>query len=539
MPLGGAALGLAPGQFYNAAVSAASVEDHIALWQLLKRGGRAPRLAVFSIDHWALDRTQEQVRWLALSGEVSQFLEDAGRGPGRGWAVLHGLAYRWARFKELFSYTVLKTSLRDLERAARGRARRGGEVEASLRRDVVAEGQVGDRRAVRADGSLIYDRAYDGQTAEQVRESAVRFARAGARGLAGFQVDPERLARLELLWRDMRAQGVELIVYLPPYHPAAWALIRAEPRAASALAAGAAAVAALAARLGARFLDASDPASIPCGAEQFYDGDHARVECLRVVIQRLLAAPPPGPGVPKARVGLRRTRDVTLGSEAVAPAQEARGHARDDAEGGHVRRDNRPGADDASFSDRHPREDHRVGPDVGPRADPYRPDREVGLNDGDVRGLAVVLRTKDLGPRTPPHEIAELQVARVEEGLGAYPDTIAHDASTIEPPLQTGLGADDHAVAQVEGLEVLEDNSTADVKPLADVSRQRVEEHATHHGVEIAITLSEAREQLEKGVPASRRPQVACEADLVVGVGRHRTEPVYRSHQPPAGFRFG
>ena len=313
MPLGGAALGLAPGQFYNAAVSAASVEDHIALWQLLKRGGRAPRLAVFSIDHWVLDRTQEQVRWLALSGEVSQFLEDAGRGPGRGWAVLHGLAYRWARFKELFSYTVLRTSLRDLERAARGRARRGGEVEASLRRDVVAEGQVGDRRAVRADGSLIYDRAYDGQTAEQVRESAVRFARAGARGLAGFQVDPERLARLELLWRDMRAQGVELIVYLPPYHPAAWALIRAEPRAASALAAGAAAVAGLAARLGARFLDASDPASIPCGAEQFYDGDHARVECLRAVIQRLLAAPPPGSRGPQAATAGQRFR-ATAGS---------------------------------------------------------------------------------------------------------------------------------------------------------------------------------------------------------------------------------
>ena len=75
--IGGAALGLAPGRFYNAAVSAASVEDHIAFWQLIKRAGRLPDIAIFSIDHWALARSQEEVRWLGeegvdqLSGEFS------------------------------------------------------------------------------------------------------------------------------------------------------------------------------------------------------------------------------------------------------------------------------------------------------------------------------------------------------------------------------------------------------------------------------------------------------------------------------------
>ena len=139
-----------------------------------------PDIAIFSIDHWALARSQEDVRWLALSDRGSEFLDGAGRGSGWGWAPLHALIYRWARFKELFSYTVLKASVGDLERAARGRGRRGAEVEASLRRDVVAEGQVGDRRAVRADGSLIYDRAYGSRrAAEQVREEAVRFAQRG------------------------------------------------------------------------------------------------------------------------------------------------------------------------------------------------------------------------------------------------------------------------------------------------------------------------------------------------------------------------
>ena len=300
MPLAGAALGLAPGQFYNAAVSAASVEDHIAFWQLLKRGGRVPDIAIFSIDHWALARSQEQVRWLALADLVREFQDRAGGGAGWGGAPLQTLVYEWARFKELFSYSVLKASVADLDRSLRGRSRRGREVLESLRRDVVAEDRVGDRRAVRADGSLIYDRAYSDQSPEQVQQEAVRFVQAGARGLADFRVDRERLARLDLLWRDMRANGVELVVYLPPYHPAAWTLIRANGRAATALADSAAAVAALAARAGARFLDASDPASVPCGPEQFYDGDHARVACLRAIIERLLAAPRPGGGGPQA-----------------------------------------------------------------------------------------------------------------------------------------------------------------------------------------------------------------------------------------------
>ena len=59
-------------------------------------------------------------------------------------------------------------------------------------------------------------------------------------------------------------------------------------------------MAALAARSGARFRDASDPDSVPCGPEQFYDGDHARVACLRAIIEGLLARPRPGGGGPQA-----------------------------------------------------------------------------------------------------------------------------------------------------------------------------------------------------------------------------------------------
>lgn len=291
MPLSSATLGLPPGRFYNAAVTAASVEDHIALWYLLERGGRIPEAAVFSIDHWALAASQEDVRWLALAPEVARFLEAAGQPSGRAAAALQDARYGWTSFKELFSYTVLKSSLASAERSLRGRGRRGAEVMEALRRNVVPEERLDGRRGVRADGSLVYDRTYDRRPPEQVREEAVRFARAGARGLASFRVDPQRLSRLALLWEDMRRNGVEIVAYMPPYHPAAWALITADPRARAALAAEAAALRGLAGRTGVRFADASDPASIGCGEAMFYDGDHARAECLRPLIERLLGRP--------------------------------------------------------------------------------------------------------------------------------------------------------------------------------------------------------------------------------------------------------
>jgi hypothetical protein len=95
-------------------------------------------------------------------------------------------------------------------------------------------------------------------------------------------------AALERLWRDMRARGVELVVYAPPYHPAAWEALRRDPRYRGVLDSSAAALTRLAGAVGARFLDASDPAAIPCGEAEFYDMQHATPACLGRLWARLL-----------------------------------------------------------------------------------------------------------------------------------------------------------------------------------------------------------------------------------------------------------
>ena len=80
-----------------------------------------------------------------------------GAGHGLGMGSVDWVMYGWARCKELFSYTVWASAPRSTGGARTRPAGRGDGGRA--RRDLVAEGEVGVR-ALRADGSLVYDRAY-------------------------------------------------------------------------------------------------------------------------------------------------------------------------------------------------------------------------------------------------------------------------------------------------------------------------------------------------------------------------------------------
>ena len=283
--LSSTALDARPGTYYNAGMSAASVEDYIAVWALLRDDGKIPDLAIFSLDAWLFNAAHEQVRWLALGDVVTRFLEQ--HDEGRRLAPLLGAAtYQWYRVKELLSFTVLTSSIADLERPLSGRRRLGEGVAEALRRDLVPEEEVAGRNAIRADGSVI--RAAGRPTLADLRLTAQRYARSGDSHLAGFRWDAQRAQRLELLWRDMKAQGVRVVAYLAPYHPLAWQLLHADPAQAGAVTTTAAFLHDLTGRLQVPFLDVSDPGVIPCEEAEFYDAEHADPACLSRVVTRLV-----------------------------------------------------------------------------------------------------------------------------------------------------------------------------------------------------------------------------------------------------------
>jgi hypothetical protein len=282
MQLDTALLGLAPGEFYNAGVISATVEDYIGLWSLMKDLGKVPETAYFSIDGWVFNERLPQVAWLAYADEVARFLAGpAGRG---GWmlARLSVLEYRWYHAKELLSYSVLRQSAQDLRGMLRGESRSYHDEPVILVPEAAALGL----RAIRADGSLIYERSVQQHTVGKAREHAAFYLHDNVH-LTDFRWDAQRAGRLEALWRDMRRAGVTVIAYLPPYHPLVWRALSGDSRTAAPLAQAREFLQRRAAEMGARFVDFSDPASVPCEEAEFYDGVHARPGCLAKMLARL------------------------------------------------------------------------------------------------------------------------------------------------------------------------------------------------------------------------------------------------------------
>lgn len=285
--LSGALAHAAPGAFYNLGMSAAAVEDYIGLWSLLEKRGIRPDVAVFGVDAWVFNANHEQHLWHALAPEVSHFLGGPTASHWARWPPLQGVLGGWDQAKELVSYTVLQTSLRDLERTVARGKRHGDDLLRAFAGDLVPEPAADGQQAIRADGSVIRPSSPSGPTPAQVREAVLRHVRTGPYGLVDFRWNREAGVALERLWRDMRARGVELVAFTPPYHPAAWEALRRDARYREALDSSAVFLARLAAQVGARFLDASDPAVIPCGEAEFYDMQHATPPCLERLWQRL------------------------------------------------------------------------------------------------------------------------------------------------------------------------------------------------------------------------------------------------------------
>jgi hypothetical protein len=277
MQLTTAALGLRPGDFYNAGMAGAVVEDFAALWSVLKRQRKVPGVAVIAIDPWTFNAGRSDVRWLALVDEIE------GAGP---LALLKRGAYEWYRLTELASYPVLRKTIGDARRAFR---ENGGPRPPS---PVVPEAALAGRQALRWDGSLEYEGWYLARSATARRQAADLYAAKLTGLLPSFRWDDSRVTRLVDLWRDLRHHDIKVVAFIAPYHPRAWSALEGELDRAPRMAAGVASLRATAERLGVVFADLADPARIPCREDEFLDGDHASAACLGRALVSLGATHP-------------------------------------------------------------------------------------------------------------------------------------------------------------------------------------------------------------------------------------------------------
>ena len=196
--------------FINASVSGASIEDYYAILQLYRERNLLPRLVILGVDPWVLNRNSEQTRWKSLEEEYHRSRPaispaKAPSGPADD--------QRLSRLQQLVNIDYFRAALEASRRTDRGYYEtKAVELDVNIRL---------------ADGTIAYRRDYAHRSPEEVAELArQQAARPPVYSLGGFrELDPEYAKALEALIEQLHAEGVEVMLFLPPYQPDMYAAL--------------------------------------------------------------------------------------------------------------------------------------------------------------------------------------------------------------------------------------------------------------------------------------------------------------------------
>jgi hypothetical protein len=271
-------------RFYNAGVSAASVEDFIAFWQILKERGHPPRRVIVFLDPWIFFSAYSPSKSLATIRGYERFLrgrwEVAGAAAAWRDALRSRIALGTSEIGDLLSGEVTAASWRALTAPAPDRepAETSGIVPAAERSTKSS--------AWRGDGSAVYP---DAQVAPKTLAaiSAVGEAYAsGSHWTIGAMASGEAVIppALEWLLADMAAAGTRVFLLVPPFQPTALRGLRERAATRLALQRAQNVAAELARRFRLPLCDRTDAAAI-CQPREFMDGYHMLRPCAERIVR--------------------------------------------------------------------------------------------------------------------------------------------------------------------------------------------------------------------------------------------------------------
>lgn len=256
---------IAPGlRVYNAATGSNTLNDTIALAGLFV-GKSRPRAVLIGCDSWLLDKTPVNGRWRTLHAALAKMdkrlgiaVEPKTRTLSESWPALISLDYT------LESLNWLAGNWREVLQGKAPLAKTANPAD-------------GVRRP---DGSIVYPLAFRMRSAGEIRSAALVLGRKAVTDiLQGGHLNPVAINRFERLIRFLRAESIQVILVLPPYHPVYYAYVQAHD-AKKVMVRTDRTFREIARRTGALVAGSYDPARAGCGANAFWDGMHPKKPCL-------------------------------------------------------------------------------------------------------------------------------------------------------------------------------------------------------------------------------------------------------------------
>ena len=183
----------------NNSVSGASVEDLIALYQTYRLNDHQPNRIILSFEPWTLNRNNEQGRWKSLKGEYQSFFDPNNYEPP---------GIPWDKYAQLFSPSYFQASLHQL-------------IDGNGSRDPKrAKDPYNETNTKMPDGSLVYYDQYREAAPDHVDKLIRKYMEGDIYSIENFkELDQELITQYEALVDTMIAEGIELVIYMEPYHP--------------------------------------------------------------------------------------------------------------------------------------------------------------------------------------------------------------------------------------------------------------------------------------------------------------------------------
>ncbi len=254
--------------FFNHFVSGASIEDHIAIYEMYKERNWMPKKIIIGLDPWLLNKNNQQTRWQSLEEEYNNAntrlrLDNTMR------ISQYFMKRTYKKYLELISMPYLIAAYDAFNKPKK-------QVEYYSTTD--SELAVGIKMM---DGTMSYPEVYRNASIAEVKQKAIAYANADPiYSLGSFEkLDEENILKFERFINDLKKQNIEIIFFLPPYHPEVYNAVINNGKYAMVLQAQSYFIN-YAQKAGIAIIGSYNPAECGLSDDDFYDGMHPKIHAI-------------------------------------------------------------------------------------------------------------------------------------------------------------------------------------------------------------------------------------------------------------------
>ncbi|WP_158999111.1 hypothetical protein [Pigmentibacter ruber] len=204
----------------NNSVSGAVLEDFLGIFQCYYETNKFPKLLIIGLDPWLLNANSSDTntRWFSIKNESILFAKNQ-----LHYNSLYNSFYISDKIKNVISFKYFQASIKKIVKLFYH--------DKSSNNYFATKFNVADYPILLSDGRLSYGKNYRERSDDIILQSALDFAnQKNVYNLGSFsEFGKDRVYLFEKLISFLKSKKVEIIFYIPPYHPETYKILVSRP----------------------------------------------------------------------------------------------------------------------------------------------------------------------------------------------------------------------------------------------------------------------------------------------------------------------